>query len=30
MQAIRISIRVLFHPEVDKLDVIHNNLGKNY
>lgn len=30
MQAIRISIRVLFHPEVDKLDVIHNNLGTNY
>lgn len=30
MQAIRISVRVLFHPEVDKLDAIHNNLGENY
>lgn len=30
MQAIKISIRVLFHPEVDKLDAIHNNLGQNY
>ena len=30
MQAIRISVRVLFHPEVDKLNAIHNNLGQNY
>lgn len=30
MQAIKISVRVLFHPEVDKLDVIHKNLGTNY
>ena len=30
MQAIKISVRVLFHPEVDKLDVIHSNLGPNY
>ena len=30
MQAIKISIKVLFHPEVDKLDVIHNKLGHNF
>lgn len=30
MQNIRISIRVLFHPEVDKLDVIHQTLGRDY
>ena len=30
MQNIRISLRVLFHPEVDKLDKIHENIGQNY
>lgn len=30
MQAIKISVRVLFHPEVDKLNIIHSNLGENY
>lgn len=30
MQAIKISLRVLFHPEVDHLNTIHENLGQNY
>jgi hypothetical protein len=30
MQSIKLSIRVLFHPEVNKLDIIYRNLGKNY
>ena len=30
MQSIKLSVRVLFHPEVNKLDVIYRNLGKNY
>lgn len=30
MQNVILSIRVLFHPEVDKLDKIHQNVGKNY
>lgn len=30
MQAIKISVRVLFHPEVDKLDTLYNNLGEKY
>jgi hypothetical protein len=30
MQSIRLAVRVLFHPEVDKLDVIYTRLGKNY
>lgn len=30
MQSIRLSVRVLFHPEVNKLDVIYTRLGKNY
>ena len=30
MQSITLSVRVLFHPEVNKLDVIYRNLGKNY
>lgn len=30
MQNVRISLRVLFHPEVDKLNTIHGNIGQNY
>jgi hypothetical protein len=30
MQSIKLSVRVLFHPEVSKLDVIYTRLGKNY
>ena len=30
MQSIKLSVRVLFHPEVNKLDIIYRNLGKNY
>lgn len=30
MQSIKLAIRVLFHPEVDKLHLIYQNLGKNY
>lgn len=30
MQSIKLSVRVLFHPEVSKLDVIYSRLGKNY
>ena len=30
MQIIKLSVRVLFHPEVDKLDTIYTRLGLNY
>ena len=30
MQTVKLSVKVLFHPEVDKLDVIYTNLGRNY
>ena len=30
MQSIKLSVKVLFHPEVNKLDVIYRNLGKEY
>lgn len=30
MQSIKLAVKVLFHPEVNKLDVIYQNLGKNY
>jgi len=30
MQSITLSVRVLFHPEVNKLDAIYRNLGRNY
>ena len=30
MQSIRLSIRVLFHPEVNNLHVIYSRLGRNY
>lgn len=30
MQSIKLSVRVLFHPEVSKLDVIYTKLGRNY
>jgi prohibitin 2 len=30
MQSIKLSVRVLFHPEVSKLDTIYTRLGKNY
>jgi regulator of protease activity HflC (stomatin/prohibitin superfamily) len=30
MQSIKLSIRVLFHPEVSNLHVIYSRLGRNY
>lgn len=30
MQVVKLSVKVLFHPEVDKLDEIYKNLGRNY
>ena len=30
MQSIKLAVKILFHPEVNKLDVIYKNLGKNY
>jgi hypothetical protein len=30
MQSIKLAIKILFHPEVNKLDVIHTRLGKDY
>jgi len=30
MQMVRLSVRVLFHPEVDKLHTIYTRLGLNY
>ena len=30
MQSVRLSVRVLFHPEVDKLHTIYTWLGLNY
>jgi hypothetical protein len=30
MQSIKLSVRVLFHPEVSKLDVIYSRLGRQY
>jgi len=30
MQSIKLSVRVLFHPEVDKLHVLYETLGKGY
>jgi prohibitin 2 len=30
MQLVKLSVKVLFHPEVDRLDKIYANIGKNY
>jgi prohibitin 2 len=30
MQSIKLSVRILFHPEISKLGVIYTRLGKNY
>lgn len=30
MQSIKLSVRVLFHPEVSQLGTIYTKLGKNY
>ena len=30
MQSIKLSVRVLFHPEVNQLGTIYTKLGKNY
>jgi prohibitin 2 len=30
MQLVKLSVKVLFHPEVDRLDTIYTRLGKNY
>jgi hypothetical protein len=30
MQNIKLSVKVLFHPKVSKLHIIHTLLGKNY
>jgi prohibitin 2 len=30
MQVVKLSVKVLFHPEVDNLHTIYTRLGKNY
>ncbi len=30
MQVVKLSVKVLFHPEVDNLHNIYTKLGKNY
>lgn len=30
MQLVKLSVKVLFHPEVDNLHNIYTRLGKNY
>ena len=30
MQLVKLSVKVLFHPEVDHLHSIYTNLGRNY
>ena len=30
MQLVKLSVKVLFHPEVDQLHSIYSKLGKNY
>jgi hypothetical protein len=30
MQTVKLAVKVLFHPEVDKLDLIYTKLGRNY
>lgn len=30
MQLVKLSVKILFHPEVDRLDKIYEKLGMNY
>lgn len=30
MQIVKLSVKVLYHPEVDQLHTIYTRLGKNY